>query len=108
MLFIPMFQAVVGFTSRQENYERVPAFSAQPVSTRLRLAEDQVEELVEEYHHHRDQGRALYGTSRRMMETFLPYLAGGGYHRQAAYSQGIAKSTAIRHNNEVAENLLIH
>ena len=43
MLFVPMLQAVAAF--RQENYERSPAFSSEPVSVRLRLTENQVEEI---------------------------------------------------------------
>ncbi|XP_064633591.1 uncharacterized protein LOC135491547 [Lineus longissimus] len=37
------------------------------------------------------------------METFLLYLASGGYHRQIGYTQGIAKSTAILHSREVSD-----
>ena len=44
MLFIPMLQAMAAF--RQENYERSPAYSSEPVNVRLRLTDNQVEEIV--------------------------------------------------------------
>jgi hypothetical protein len=38
------------------------------------------------------------------MQTFLLYLASGGYHRQVGYTQGISKSsTAILHSKEAAD-----
>jgi hypothetical protein len=35
-------------------------------------------------------------------DTFLHYLASGGYHRPFDFSVGVAKSTAILHTQEVA------
>jgi hypothetical protein len=58
MLFVPMFQAGAAF--RQENFERRPAYSSEPVSVRLGLTEEQLDEIVEEYHQFRDQCISTY------------------------------------------------
>ena len=42
----------------------------------------------------------------RRLNTFLRYLASGGFHRQVGLAVGIAKPTAILHSNNVADFFL--
>ncbi|XP_064646200.1 uncharacterized protein LOC135499385 [Lineus longissimus] len=101
MLFLPMIQAVAGF--RHANYQRTPASSEELLHRQLHLMERDLEEVTEEYHRFRNARDCYFQTSVKRMRTFLLYLASGGYHRQVGYTQGIAKSTAILHNQDVAD-----
>ena len=107
MLFVPMLQAVA--LERGNNYERTPATSSEPVSKHIRVTEEQVNELSTLFHDWRSQHAVNdlhIQTSSQRMDTFLRYVASGGFHRQVAYTQGIAKSTAILHNQQVADFFL--
>lgn len=102
MIFVPFIQ-VVGAEERGENHVRRPASSTEPMKNHLRLSDEQLEDISVRYHEWRN---GYWHTSQRRMETFLLYLASGGYHRQVGYTQGIAKSTAILHNRQVADFLM--
>ena len=99
MLFMPVIQAVAH--GRQENFVRRPASSNEPAHIHLRLTDDEFGDVCGIFHAWRGQGH--WHTSVRRMQTFLLYLASGGYHRQNAYTMGISKSAAIMQSREVAD-----
>lgn len=112
MFFMPVLVAFAAEEAeeRRENYERRPAFSAEPIHRHLRLTDEHFDAVSEEYHEWRIRQtgiqRGLLHASQKRMQTFLLYLASGGYHRQVGLTQGIAKSTAILHSKEVADFFL--
>jgi len=98
MFKIPALNAVA--MQRNINHNRQPAVSSEKPQGRLRLLQQEIDQLVDEFH-------VFYGgrsrtRSRAAIETFLDYLAGGGYYRQVAFSHGVAKSTAFRYTHDVA------
>ena len=85
---MPVYVAVAA-ERRQENYKRRAAFSGEPVHKHLRLTDDQFRDISVEYHGWRvligGINRGLQDTSEKRMQTFLLYLASGGYHFPQQY-----------------------
>ena len=104
---IPVIQAVA--LQRAENFDRRPAYSGEPIERHLRLNDGQLEHLVGMFHACREEQdgatRPNAHTSATRIKTFLHYLASGGFHRQIGFSVGLAKSTAILHECQVADFL---
>lgn len=69
-----------------------------------RLSSADMRILTDEFHYHRVQEHpnCYYGTSEKMIEAFIAYLSSGGYYRQTARSEGIAKPTMIMYSRKVA------
>ena len=73
---------------------------------RLRLSDQQVNELTDEFHEWRNMSMASIAKSKQKICTFLHYLASGGYYRQVGYAMVIAKSTTAATVHEVANFLM--
>ena len=103
MFFVAFMQAIAAH--RQNNYQRVIAYSGEPVERRLRLTANQLQEISREFHRWRvaKNQHAKMVTSEVRMDTFLHYLSCGGYYHQIAYAHGIATSTAFIHTYEAAD-----
>jgi hypothetical protein len=104
MFFVPVQQGVV---LRGDNLHRTPSASEEAVETHLRLNEEQLGEIADAFHDWRVQREDIKPrqphVSFRRMENFLTLLSSGGYYRQLAKCQGIAKSTMILHTHECAD-----
>ena len=76
-----------------------------PTARHFRVTEDQLEELVTEYHAWRmaKNPGAKRETAIKAMTLFLDYLGSGAFFRQVAKDHGCVESTAHLHCNEVAE-----
>ena len=72
----------------------------------LRLSDQQVNELTDEFHEWKNMGMASIAKSKQKICTFLHYLASGGYYRQVGYAMVIAKSTTVATVHEVADFLM--
>ena len=100
-MFEPVVQAVA---VRAPNFIREPATSNEPLKMHIRLTENQLDNLVDEFHQWRDvNGQARYATSHAMMKTFLHYVASGGYYRQVGLTMGKAKNTVCVNLRKVAD-----
>ena len=104
MIFEPIFQAVA--MERAVHHDREAAYSSEPCSVHLRLSDQQVNELTDEFHKWRNMVMASIAKSKQKICTFLHYLASGGYYRQVGYAMGIAKSTTVATVHEVADSLM--
>ena len=106
MIFEPIFQAVA--MERAVHHDREAAYSSEPCSVHLRLSDQQVNELTDEFHEWRNMGMASIAKSKQKICTFLHYmyLASGGYYRQVGYAMVIAKSTTVATVHEVADFLM--
>ena len=103
MFFIPQQQAIA-FNLRAENHVRHAAFTEEPPQRHFRLTNGQFDEITAEYHLWRARnGDVQLHRSEQRMNTFLAYLASGGYYRQIGHMRGIAKSTAFLHTRDVAD-----
>lgn len=91
---------------RAPNIQRVCAISFENEEKRIRLSTEQFNIISLDYHNYRlrTKPRAQYSISRRNMELFLYYIAGGGYYRQVSFPFGIAISTAWLAIHEVADH----
>jgi hypothetical protein len=73
----------------------------------LRLTQNHLNEIIDEFHAWRYRGRSQHDTLRKMMETFLHYVASGGYYRQVhvhvGFAVGRAKSAVVADLRKVAE-----
>ena len=88
MFALPVIEAD---RQRAANFLRRPAYSGEPIERHLRLNEDQLDHVVGLYQGWREQqaggnGQPRPQTSMKRMQTFLHYLASGGFHRQIGFS----------------------
>ena len=105
MIFEPIVQAVA--MERAVHHDREAAYSSEPCSVHLRLSDQQVNELTDEFHEWKNvMGMASIAKSKQKICTFLHYLASGGYYRQVGYAMVIAKSTTVATVHEVADFLM--
>ena len=84
--------------------ERQPSHNPDPSARHLRITDDQLEGLVDEYHAWRvgKNPEAEYERARRAMTLFLDFLGSGAFFRQVAKDHGCVESTAHHYCNEVA------
>ena len=71
---------------RAPNRYTMPAVSSEPTRDYMRLTEDQVDMVAEDFHESRltqYPKASLYASTRRI-EMFLSYAASGGFYRQLA------------------------
>ena len=103
MFFIPQ-QQFIAANLRAENNERVPAYSNENMDRHMRLTEAQFGEISQDYNTWRSRnGQVRQLTSERRMETFLNYLASGGFYRQVGQMRGVAESTVHLHTHDVVD-----
>ena len=96
---------------RAANVARTPAArDDNNIDRQIRLTQVQFQELSEEFHAWRavNNRNIRFCTSRKTMEAFLIYLAGGGYFRQTSLPMGIAISTAWKHCQKAADFFMIY
>lgn len=69
-----------------------------------RLSAENLSTLAKEFHQHRmlEHPGCHYRVSYKMVESYIAYISGGGYYRQAARCEGISKPTLIFYSRMVA------
>ena len=87
---------------RAPNLGRRPAETEEEGRRHIRLNDNQFHELLDEFHAYRvaRAAGARLVTSNKKLKTFLEYLASGGYYRNTAKAEGMAKSTVILHTRD--------
>lgn len=100
-----IFNEVV-FYQRNNNIHRREADINGDNLRRLRLSEQQLDVIANEFNNWREESKgivAIPSSSRKRMEVFLNFISSGGYYRQLGHSFGVATSTAYLHTHEVAD-----
>lgn len=106
MLFVAFQEVVAGIIDdRAPNHFRRAAESSEPTETHMRLTQDQIDVVVNEFHASRIARcpKASYSASAKRTEMFLSYLSSGGYYRQVAKTEGVATCTASLYLQEVVD-----
>ena len=109
---LPMQQILAGQVAarRAPNVQRKAAVVEISPEKHMRLSQQQVADLADEYNEWRSQrfhiNHTQIAVSYRRVENFLHYLASGGYYRQAGLYSGVAASTVHAYVHEVADFFL--
>lgn len=104
-LFASMGAALVMMNNRKEPpKDRRAAFSSDECRKSIRISDQELDILANEFHDHRLQTkqRARFHISQRNIEIFLYYLAGGGFYRQTGLSYGLSTPAIWEICHEVA------
>ena len=90
---------------RRPNQIRQAATTTEPTKNYLRLTNHEIHQLSEEFNLWRGVGARGLIKSEQMINTYLDFLAGGGYYRQVGRCAGVATSTAFKYTRLASEFL---